>query len=143
MNTHVLASLVDRRRELMGEMHTLQTRLHQVHADLASLADVIRQYDPDFKVEAIRPKYRRQQTAAELTSISRAVLDTLRRVGDPMTAKAIGDSIMTERGLDKQDRGLVRSMNKRVGMALLYQRTNGLVEQSEADGGGVVWGLVG
>lgn len=140
MNQHVLASLVGRRAELAGEMLMIQTRLHQIHADLAAIDDVIRQFDPDYKLETIRPKYRRKQTTAELASISRAVLDTLRRAGEAMTVKGIADAIMTERGLDKQDRGLVRSMQKRVDMTLRYQRTNGMVADSDADGGGVVWG---
>ncbi len=142
MTEPVLAALVKRRAELAGEMHTLQSRLHQVHADLASLDDVIKQFDPDYKLDTIRPRYRRQATPAETASISRAVLDTLRRAVEPLAVKDIAALIMTERGLDQQDGALVRSMRKRVDMALRYQRTNGMVEAREADAGAVVWGLV-
>lgn len=95
---------------------------------------MIRQCDPEFKLETIRPKYRRQQTTAELASISRAVLDTLRRAEAPMTVKAVADAIMTERGLDKADRALVRSIGKRVDMALRYQRTNGVACEEAGEG---------
>ena len=55
MTDHTIVALVTRRAELAGEMHTLQTRLHQIHADLAALDDVIRQFDPDYRLETIRP----------------------------------------------------------------------------------------
>lgn len=129
MNQQTIASLVERRRELAGEMHTLQTRLHQIHSDLAALDDVIKQFDPEYQLETIRPKYRRAATPAETASISRAVLDTLRRSGEPMSAKAVAAAIMAERGLSMDDRALVRSMGKRVDMALRYQRTNGMVAE--------------
>ena len=40
------------------------------------------------------------------------------------------------------DRALVRSMNKRVDMALRYQRTNGMVCEAEKDGA-VGWAVEG
>ena len=141
MTIPAIVALVARRAELAGEMNTLQGRLHQIHADLASLDDVIKQFDPEYRLETIRPRYRRQTTPAETASISRAVLDTLRRAGEPMGAKAVALAIMTERGLDQQDRALVRSMAKRVDMALRYQRTNGMVEEAIGGGAGVNWRL--
>jgi hypothetical protein len=65
------------------------------------------------------------------------------RAGEPMTVKGIAETIMTERGLDKADRVLCRSMHKRVDMALRYQRTNGMVGEVEGDGVAVVWALIG
>lgn len=133
MTDHTIVALVARRAELAGEMNTLQTRLNQIHADLSSLDDVIKQFDPDYQLATIRPRYRKQVSPGEVASISRAVLDTLRRAGEPMTAKAVAQAIMTERGLNLTDRALVRSMAKRVDMALRYQRTNGMVEESESE----------
>jgi hypothetical protein len=37
MTDHVLAGLVQRRAELSGRIHALQTELHQAQADLACL----------------------------------------------------------------------------------------------------------
>ena len=140
MTDHTIVALVDRRRELAGEMHTIQTRPHEIHASMAALDDVIRQFDPEYPLDTIRPKYRRAATPAETASISRAVLDTLRRAGEPMAAKAVAQAIMAERGLDGQDRALVRSMAKRVDMALRYQRTNGMVAEV-GNSNSVLWML--
>ena len=130
MTEHIIATLVKRRAELVGEMHQLQTRLHAVHADLASLDDVIKQFAPDYELATIKPKYRRAPVAHEVASISRAVLDTLRRAGKDMTVKEMAGAIIAERGLDATDRALARAMHKRVDMALRYQRTNGTVAEA-------------
>lgn len=69
----------------------------------------------------------------ELASISRAVLDAL-PVRRPMSAKDIAGKIMEARGLNLADPKLRRQMNKRVDMALRYQRTNGVVCEVALDG---------
>ncbi|WP_325598564.1 hypothetical protein, partial [Rhodopila sp.] len=125
----VLNALVTRRAEMMARMHTAQAELQQMHADLAALDSVIQQIDPEYRLDAIRPRYRRAAAAPELASISRAVLDTLRRSGGPMTAKDIAGKVMEARGLNLADPKLRRQMNKRVDMALRYQRTNGMVRE--------------
>ena len=143
MNVHTIAALVERRREIAGELDKAQATVQQLHADLASLDAVIRQFDPDYDVGAIRPKYRRQPSAAEFGSMSRAVLDTLRRAGEPLAAKEIASRIIAERGLNAADRALARAMVKRVGMALRYQRTNGMVEEIQSDKGASLWKIPG
>lgn len=109
-----------------------------MHADLASLDSVIKQIDPDYQLDAIRPRYRRTPTAGEFDSISRTVLDHLRRAGKPLSAKELGGRIIAERGLNTADPKLRRQMNKRVDMALRYQRTNGMVREV-AEAGAVAW----
>ncbi|MDE3180509.1 MAG: hypothetical protein KGM47_12715, partial [Acidobacteriota bacterium] len=119
-----------RRRSRWPKRYVDRTvQLHQLQADLACLDGVIRQFDPDYPLEAIRPRYRRQATAAEVGSLSRAVLDTLRRAGEPLSVPEIAKRIIAERVLDQGDRALYRNMSKRVSMALRYQRTNEMVEE--------------
>ena len=141
MTDHVLAGLIERRAQLSGRIHSLQGELHQAQADLACLDGVIRQFDPDYPLEAIRPRYRRQATAAEMGSLSRAVLDTLRRAGEPLSVPEIAKRIIVERGLDQGDRALYRNMSKRVGMALRYQRTNAMVEEIGSQNGEITWAI--
>ena len=142
MTDHVLAGLVRRRAEMAGELHTIQGRLNELHADLAALDAVIRQFDPEYHLDAIRPRYRRAPTAGEHGAISRTVLDVLRRAEGSISAKAIAEAIIALRALDAGDRALARSMRKRVDMALRYQRTNGMVREGEQTGAEVVWEVV-
>lgn len=56
-----------------------------------------------------------------------------------MSAAAIAEQIMRSRGLDPSMPKVRRQMNKRVDMALRYQRTNGMVREVAGDGAEVVW----
>ena len=84
MADSVLPALVKRRADLAGQLGTMQTAVQQLHADLACIDAVIRQFDPDYKLETIRPTYRKAASPAEFGAMSRAVLDTLRRAPGPM-----------------------------------------------------------
>jgi hypothetical protein len=143
MADRVLTALVMRRADLTGAIHKAQGELQQMHADLASLDAVIRQIDPEYPLEAIRPRYRRAAQVGEFGSISRVVLDHLRKAARPMTAKEIANRIIAERGLNSGDRALARNMNKRVGMAIRYQRTNGMINEAGMSGQEVVWKIAG
>jgi hypothetical protein len=135
---HAIATLVERRRVLMGEMHTLQTRLYTIQSDLAALDAVIKQLDPGYELSGLRPKYRRAPTPGEYAATSRSVLDVLRRATEPLSAAQVASLIMEERGIDPEMPGARRQMTKRVDMALRYQRTNGVVEEAPGEGR-VMW----
>ena len=137
----IIAPLVKRRAELLADLTTAQERVQQLHHDIASMDAVIRQFDPGYAVGSIRPKYRRTATASEYASLSRATLEALRAAGVPLTVNEIADKVMAERGLNSFDRAMVRNMRKRVGMALRYQRTNGIVTETHAEGGAAMWSV--
>ncbi len=61
------------------------------------------------------------------------------RYGEPLSAAEIASRVITERALDAADKGLRRLMVKRVGMALQYQRTNGMVREVGGSGPTIVW----
>ena len=142
-NAIIISGLVTRRAELLADLTTAQERVQQLHHDIASMDAVIRQFDPGYNVGSIRPKYRKAPVAAEYASMSRSVLDTMRRAGVPLTVNEIADKVMAERGLNAFDRGMARNMRKRVGMALRYQRTNGMAAETQAENGGVLWAVGG
>jgi hypothetical protein len=55
-------------------------------------------------------------------------------LGKPISAKDLSGRIIAERGPNTGDPKLRRAMSKRVGMALRYQRTNGMVREVAMDG---------
>src|SRR3712207_9188695 len=85
-NSYVLPGLVKRRASLAGELEAAQAKVRQLHADIAALDAVIRQYDPAYPVDAIATKRPRSATG-EVTGadMGRTVLDVLRRAGGPLT----------------------------------------------------------
>ncbi len=89
----------------------------------------------------IRPRYTRAPATAEFGAMSPTVLDLLRQAGAPLTTGELADRIIAERGLNAGDRGIRRNMVKRVGMALRYQRTNGMVAEAPVEGTEVAWDI--
>lgn len=123
------------------QVEKAQGHVQQIHADLASLDAVISQFDPDYPVGNIRPRYTRAPATAEFGAMSRTVLDLLRKAGAPLTG-SLRTASSRSAGLNAGDRDLRRNMVKRVGMALCYQRTKGMVAKVVADGVKAAWEIV-
>jgi hypothetical protein len=56
MNAFVVSGLVKRRAELAGEIERAHEALRKMVLDLENLDGTILQFEPDFKVETIKPK---------------------------------------------------------------------------------------
>ena len=136
---HVLSGLTRKRAALAGEADALRSRLAQIGTDLGHLDAVIRLFDPDCDVAGIRPKRPRSPDAAKPGEMSRFVLDALRDAAEPVPTPAIAARLMAERGLDGQDRRLVRSVTKRVGMTLRHQEQRGTVCSQTGAGRVILW----
>jgi hypothetical protein len=142
MADYVVAGLVKRRAELTGEADALRTRVTQIAADIAHLDAVIRQFDPDFDLAAIRPKRVHAVNAAGRGETCRFVLDVLREAVAPMTTADIAARLIAKHGMEGQDRqGRHRAMG-RVGIALRRQRENGIVRSVSGPGQFVLWEII-
>jgi hypothetical protein len=101
--------------------------------DLESLDAAIVQFDPDFKVETIKPKaFRPPKDWSNRGQMSRIILSVLRQAAEPLATRDIALQLLVERALDKSDQRLLRLMTKRVGMALRGQRARPLIAPDEA-----------
>ena len=127
-NEHVLSGLVRKRAELAGKADALRARLTAIAADMDHLDATIRLFDPDNNLATIRPKRPRSSEAARPGEMSRFVLGVLREATEPMPTPVIAARMMAERGMDGQDRKLVRNVTKRVCMALGHQERWGTVQ---------------
>lgn len=136
---HVLSGLARKRAELAGEADALRARLAQVGADLGHLDAAIRLFDPGYDLAGIRPKRPRAPDGARPGEMSRFVLDVLRGSGESVSTPAIAARLVAERGLDAQDRALVRSLTKRVCNALRHQEQRGTVRSQPGPGRVALW----
>jgi hypothetical protein len=73
--------------------------------------------------------------------MTRIVLDILRQASEPMTTRDIAFELPTQRALDREDTRLLRTMTKRVGVALREQREKGIASSSEGSGQYGLWGI--
>src|SRR3954469_7290742 len=110
--SHVLAGLIHKRQEIAGELEMAYGRIAALTDTLRSLDSTIRLFGPETQLEEIAPKQRRY--VAQPGEISRAIRETLRDAGKPLTARDIALGVMAARGMDPSDAALLGTMQKRV-----------------------------
>jgi hypothetical protein len=143
MTNYVLEGLVKRRAELAGEIERTYAALGKMVADLEVIDGAIMQFDPDFKVETIKPKaFRPPKDWAHRGQMSRFCLSILRQATEPMTTRDIALEMLVSRALNKNDQKLLNLMTKRVGVALRGQRDNNIVKSSQGTGQFMLWEIV-
>ncbi len=140
MVDYVLSGLVKRRASLAGELEATQARVRQLHADIAALDAVIRQYDPAYPVDAIATK-RPRADAGTTADMGRTVLDVLRRAGGPLTLAQVAERIVALRGLDAASGAVRAAVEGSAGRALRHQREKGAVRNPAKQGRAVRWEL--
>ena len=144
MTDYVITGLVKRRAALTGEIEALHERLRGLLADLEALDATIVQFDPDYRVEAIRPKaFRPPKDWSNRGEMTRVVLSILRQAAEPLTTRDIALQLLVERALDKNDQKLLRLMTKRVGVSLRGQRDKGVVQSDQGPGQYMLWEIAG
>lgn len=142
MTEHVLTILAQRRAELAGEAATLHARLAAIATDTGHLDAVIRQFDPEYKIASIRPRRPRGPDVANRGETSRFILGVLRDATEPVTVATITQRLIAERGMNGQDRAVVRQIAKRVATTLRHQEKRGAVRAEQEAGPAVVWEAV-
>ena len=136
---HVITALVRKRAELAGDIENGQKEVQRMIGELEGLDATIRLFDPDYRVEAIRPKaFRPPDDWSKRGEMTRIVLDILRQAAEPLTSRDIAVQLVAERALEPTDK-LLRLMTKRVGVALRGQRDKGSVRSIEGHGLYIVW----
>jgi hypothetical protein len=140
MNSFVIAGLVKRRAELAGDIEKAHEALRAMVLDLENLDATILQFDPDFKVETIKPKaFRPPKDWSNRGQMTRICLSILRQATEPLTARDVALQLLTERALNREDQKLLRLMTKRVGVALRGQREKGVAKSDQGPGQYMLW----
>lgn len=127
MTDHVVSALTKRRAELSGQAETLRAQLARIAADLVHLDAVIRQFDPDHDLAAIRPRRPRGPGVAKRGERSRALLAVLREAGEPIPAAEVVRRMMARQGQDAADAVGAGRLGKCVETVLGRQARRGTV----------------
>ena len=144
MNAFVVSGLIKRRAQLAGDIEKGHEALRRMVLDLENLDATILQFDPDFKVETIKPKaFRPPKDWANRGQMTRICLSILRQATEPLTCRDVALQLLTERALNREDQKLLRLMTKRVGVALRGQREKGVVKADQGPGQYMLWELTG
>src|SRR3954471_20917141 len=121
----VLSGLIRKRQEIAGELETAYGRIAALTESLRSLDGAIRLFGPETHLDEIAPKQRRY--VAQPGEISRAIRETLRDAGKPLTARDIALGVMAARGMDPSDAAMLGTMQKRVMASLRNLQLGGSV----------------
>jgi hypothetical protein len=81
---HVVSALAKKRSELSGDIETTQAKLRQMILDLESLDKTLLMFDPDYKIECIKPKVLRPPEDWSGSSRCRSSLQHTNRCQSPL-----------------------------------------------------------
>jgi hypothetical protein len=101
---HVVAGLIEKRRELAGIIDGLPRQLDQHRADLTHIDGVLRVLASDLDPETIRPKrvYRRNRYFAR-NELSRLCLGVFRTVaGEPLSTDDFASRVIAAKGFCRE-----------------------------------------
>jgi len=143
MDEYVINGLVRRRAKLAGDIENTHAALRKMVDDLETLDATIRQFDPSFQVESIKPKaFRPPKDWAKRGEMMRLIMSIMRQASEPLTSRDIALELLVSRALDKTDQRLLRLMTKRVGVALRGMRDHGGIKSEQGPGQMVLWEVV-
>lgn len=138
--THVISALVHKRAQIAGDIENAQEAMKRLVAELEHVDATIRLFDPDYRIEGIKPTaFRPPDDWSKRGEMTRVILDLMRQAKEPLTPRDLAASLMKLRGLDCGDRKLLVKMTKRVGAALRHARDRKLAKASQAAGMFMVW----
>jgi hypothetical protein len=143
-NSHCLSGLVAKRAELAGRIEHARSELDAMLASLAALDATLRLFDPEIRVQAIRPKpfppVRSYQSPGMRV---RDVLGALRETGQPMTTREIAARLRAGQGHGDGDAKALSRAGEIVGAALRKLRAKGVASAQPGPGTRMLWSLAG
>jgi len=139
----VLHGLVRKRAELAGELEKQQAQVRHLQSAVAHIDAVLMLFNPDVRIDQIRPKRTVPRHAAAYGEITSVVIDCLREADMPLSSRALAQSVIDARGLDYSDAALEVLMARRVRACLRVHRVVGRVRAIPMLDAPQGWVLVG
>jgi hypothetical protein len=126
----VVSNLIEKRRELAGNIDELQRRLDQYRADLTHIDGLLRVLASDLDPETLGPKraYRRNRYFSR-NELSRLCLGVLRlAAGELLSTDEIAGRVIAAKGFDARDDILRAAIREQVGSTMKRLHRNGAIE---------------
>jgi hypothetical protein len=142
-DTHVVSALREKRAKVAGCIARLERQLDQHRADLSHIDGVLRLFEPDHDLEAIKPKrtYVRRTRYFARNEFSRLIVDSLREAdGRAVSGDEITNQVLAAKSFDAADTVMRATLRKQALTMLRAYRKRGVVEQTGL-GHGVRWKL--
>ena len=109
MNSHIIASLLKKRREMAGEIVQLEKQVAALGDDLVHLEATIRVFQPDIELPALRPLRIQHRHHFKGGFLTRMVLDYVREhPSETITVDALMPAAIGDRQLSKHEQQRLR-----------------------------------
>lgn len=136
---NTVAGLIEKRREISGQIEHLQQQLNDLVIDLDHVDHCIHLFAPDLDVSLARPKQFPARHGAYRGEMQRFVLGALRNASGPLTTLEMAVEVVKGRGLDPNDARAVSLIRKRVGACLYRLVDKGLAREVPQVGSYKAW----
>lgn len=125
---HVVSQLVDKRKEIEGEIIYHQKIIKTLSDNLKAIDISIRLFDSNIDLKEIKPKrFSGKQRYFNQGEAMILILDTLRVAKTPMTITSIVREVMTKKKMDIEDKSLTHRIIETLRMTLRTQTQKGVL----------------
>lgn len=148
MSRHAIAQLVEKRKDICGELAMLQDEIRRCETAIKHIDAAIHLVDPEFELSAVQKKARRRVTYDEVFRPGEApllALDVLRENGQPMSSTEIAHAILEKKGCPRLNRQQFETLLRKLNAALNSKFRRGVVRKAGRVQGAnraVIWELL-
>jgi hypothetical protein len=143
---HVIAALVERRREIMRELAYLQQEARSCEESISHIDATIRLLDPQFDLSQLAPKKSViEDNVFRPGEAPLLALDVLRERRRPLSTTELTKAILELRGSPRLSPRQFEMLNRKLNSALNSQFRRGVLRKvgRVGAGGSVVWEIIG
>jgi hypothetical protein len=142
-DTHVVSALKEKRIQIASQIEDYREKMRQAVIALDHVEASLRLFDPDVDMGELGPRKVPQILFDLKGDTGRVILETLRTATMPLATAKVCEAVMKARGLDTDDKGLVRLMMKRTTANLMHwKRKRGLIRSMPGPGQQLLWEIV-
>jgi hypothetical protein len=139
-DSHVVSALKEKRIQIASQIEDYREKMRQAVIALDHVEASLRIFDPDVDMGELGPRKVPQILFDLKGDTGRIILETLRTATMPLSTAKVCEAVMKARGLDTDDRGLVRLMMKRTTANLMHwKRKRGLIRSMPGPGQQLLW----
>jgi hypothetical protein len=136
---HVISALTAKRSELAGIITHHRKEITRLSAEVNVLDATIKLFDPDYRINAIKPKrYHRRNDFFKHSEAHKLLLDIIRTARKPISTIEIAEEAQHRKGLEL-DSDKLSAFKATICTALSRQRRLGLITEVTKDRGTSVW----
>lgn len=140
---HVVSQLIEKRRELAGELRHYQSVINKLTTELNAIDISISVFDPNIKPKELKPiRFSTKKRYFKHGEVMTLVLDVLREADEQRATSNIVREVMTRKEYDPTDKELYNSIFPTVRATLNAQEKKGiLIFDSDGPGRDGYWSI--